>query len=186
MPYTDAQKRQHINEVQRYLHTLSYFFSGIPRIIPDGFYGDETAIAVRAFQRENGLSETGEVNSATWDKIVSIIRGMQQTVPIAYNAFPSPGYILSIGDSGLLVYLVEAMLNSIGASYDNMPAINVNGIYDNATETAVKNFQGHSGLEQNGSVDSNTWNMLVNASEHNNGTLPQTNPPANAARKRNS
>lgn len=166
MAYTNAQKRQHIRELQTYLHAISYFNSKIPRVIPDGFYGKETALAVRAFQREYGLAETGNTDFATWNKIVSIYQEYQHSEPIAYNIFPSSSYVLREGDKGLLVYILQAMLNNIGAYYDNMPAIEVGGTYNAATSDAVKRFQKKTGLPQNGSVDSGTWNMLVRASEH--------------------
>lgn len=175
MPFTNAQKKQHIHEIQRYLHTLSYFNDAIPRIIPDGFYGKETAVAVRAFQREYGLPETGAVDRATWNKIVEEYKERLHAKPLAYNIFPSSGYVLRKGDSGLLVYVVEAMLNAIGESYDNMPALKVTGVYDDSTEAAVRRFQSRVGIPQNGNVDSGTWNMLVRASEHNSNTMPKLN-----------
>lgn len=177
MAYTDAQKKQHIHEIQRYLHTISYFNSIIPRIIPDGFYGKETALTVRAFQREYSLNETGTVDRETWDKIITVYKELLHAEPVPYNAFPTSGYVLKKGDSGLLVYLVEAMLSAIGESYDNMPDIAVNGEYDKATEAAVRRFQSRVGIPQNGNVDSSTWNMLVRASEHNSNTLPRTRTP---------
>lgn len=173
MPFTNAQKKQHIHEIQRYLHTLSYFNDAIPRVIPDGFYGKETALAVRAFQREYGLPETGSVDHTTWNRIVEAYKSLLHAKPLAYNLFPSSGYVLRKGDSGLLVYVVEAMLNAIGESYDNMPALKVTGVYDASTEAAVKRFQSRVGIPQNGNVDSGTWNMLVRASEHNSSTMPK-------------
>lgn len=175
MAFTNAQRKNHIHEIQRYLHTLSYFNSSIPRVIPDGFYGKETALAVRAFQREYGLPETGAVDSMTWNKIVEEYKRRLHAKPLAYNIFPSSGYVLRKGDSGLIVYVVEAMLNEIGRSYDNMPELRVTGVYDDSTETAVRRFQSRVGIPQNGNVDSSTWNMLVRASEHNSNTIKNAN-----------
>ena len=55
MAYTNAQKKQHIYELQTYLYAISLFNDKIPQVIPDGVYDSETSIAVRAFQREYGL-----------------------------------------------------------------------------------------------------------------------------------
>lgn len=174
MAFNNNQKRQHIRELQTYLHAISFFNDKIPTVIPDGFYGKETAIAVRAFQREYGLPETGNTDFATWNKIISVYKEYLHSNPIAYNIFPSSGYVMKQGDSGLLVYILEAMLNDIGAHYDNMPNVKVGGFYNAATADAVKHFQSRVGLPQNGAVDSGTWNMLVRTSEHINKTLPKT------------
>lgn len=170
MAYTNAQKKQHIRELQTYLYGISFFDGRIPRIIPDGIYGRETAVAVRALQREYGIAETGNTDSATWDKIVSVYQAYQHSNPIAYNIFPSSGYVVRQGDKGLVVYILQAMLNDLGIKYDNMPAIAVSGKYNAPTAEAVKLFQMKTGLPQSGSVDSGTWNMLVRASEHINKT----------------
>lgn len=166
MAFTSNQKRNHIKELQTYLHAISFFNNKIPRIIPDGFYGKETALAVRAFQREYGLPDTGKTDFATWNKIVGVYKYIQHSNPIAYNIYPSPEYILRQGDSGLLVYILQAMLNDIGKHFDNMPELEVSGKYNKPTIDAVKAFQEKVGLPRNGEVNSGTWNMLVRASEH--------------------
>lgn len=172
MAFSPRQKRNHIHEIQRYLHALSYMNEQIPRIIPDGFYGRETAIAVRAFQREYGLPETGNVDFATWNKIVSVYREYLHGTPLAYDVFPSSGYVVREGDSGLIVYILEAMLDDIAIKNDNMPRVKVDGRYSEDTIQAVKRFQNKMGLPANGNVDNDTWNMLVRTSEHINKTIP--------------
>lgn len=173
MAFTPNQKRNHIHEIQRYLHALSYMNEKIPRIIPDGFYDTETSLAVRAFQREYGLHDTGSVDRATWDKIVSVYREYVKGNPVAYDIFPSSGYVVRQGDTGLLVYVIEAMLNDIGEKHDNMPRVQVNGSFGEDTANAVRRFQSRVKLPENGNVDSSTWNALVRASEHANKSLPR-------------
>ncbi len=174
MAFTPKQKRDHIHEIQRYLHAISYMNEKIPRIIPDGFYGRETAIAVRAFQRDYGLPETGSVDPATWNKIVSVYREYLNAKPLPFDVFPSPGYVVREGDSGLFVYVLEAMLDDIAMYNDNMSRMKVDGSYNADTTQAVKRFQNKMGLPQTGDVDSKTWNMLVRTSEHINKTLPSS------------
>ena len=65
MTYTDSQRRQHIIGLQKYLHSISLFNDNILTITPDGVYGKDTAEAVRNFQREYGLPQTGNTDSAT-------------------------------------------------------------------------------------------------------------------------
>ncbi len=168
MTYTAAQKRAHINELQRYLHAISYFDVRIPTVIPDGIYGRETETAVRAFQRAYGLKDTGNTDFNTWNKIISVYREYVNRTPFAYDIFPSHKYVMREGDSGLLVYILQAMLNDIGKRHDNMPDLDVNGVYDKATANAVRNFQRTVNLNQTGLVNAPTWNMLTKTSEHMN------------------
>ena len=171
MPFSAEQKRQHIRELQTYLHAISYFDNNITRVIPDGFYGKETALAVRAFQREYGLPETGDTDLEIWNKIVSVYREIQAAEPIAYNIFPSANYIMKQGDSGLLVYILQAVLDDLSLYYDNYPKVNITGKYDAATTNAVEQFQNRTGLNRSGNVNSGTWNMLVRVSEDANKTV---------------
>ena len=55
-----------VKKVQKKLKSLGYYDSSI-----DGDYGNGTKSAVKAFQKRNGLKETGEVNSATLKKLNS-------------------------------------------------------------------------------------------------------------------
>lgn len=174
MAFTANQKRQHIRELQTYLHAISFFNEKIPRVIPDGFYGKETVLAVRAFQREYGLPETGNTDFATWNKIVSVYRSYVYANPVSYNIFPSASYVLRQGDTGILVYILQAMLNDIGAAHDNIPDLAVSGDFNVQTMEAVKQFQKRAGLPQSGSVNSGTWNLLVRTSEHLNKSTSRT------------
>jgi len=49
MAYTNEDRRNHIRELQRYLYSLSFYDETMPQVVPDGIYGRETALAVRAF-----------------------------------------------------------------------------------------------------------------------------------------
>ncbi|WP_295070198.1 peptidoglycan-binding protein [Ruminococcus sp.] len=161
MPYTDEQKKEHIRELQGYLYGISLFDKRIPQILPDGVYNSETAKAVEVFQRAYGLPVTGETDAATWNKIVSVYREYLDGEPEPYSAFPSRIYSAALGDSGELIYIIQAMLWKAAAWYDNMPKVSVSGEYDIATEKAVKSFQKCCGLAESGCVDCITWNMLV-------------------------
>ena len=168
MAYTNIQRKQHIIELQTYLHAIALVNDKLPLIIPDGVYDSETAIAVRAFQREYGLPDTGTTDGKTWNKIVSVYRENLRGNPVPYAAFPSAKYVAAKGDSGQLVYILQAMLQTIGKRYDNAPAVDVCGIYNDATADAVTRFQRWCGIPLSGKVDSGTWNMLVHCCEHMN------------------
>lgn len=165
MPYTDEQKKAHILELQKYLYAISMFRQGIPQVLPSGVYDKETAEAVKSFQKEFGLPQTGETDPATWDMIVKVYLDYLNSAPAAYHVFPSREYVSHSGDSGQLVYIIQAMLSDIGRHYDNMPCITVCGEFNSDTLEAVKLFQKQMGLPESGCVDCHTWNMLVHFCE---------------------
>ncbi|MDE5946264.1 MAG: peptidoglycan-binding protein [Oscillospiraceae bacterium] len=166
MPYNPRQRKNNIREIQRYLQGISYFNDKIPLIIPDGFFGKETENAVRAFQREYRITETGTVNHETWNKIVFVYRNLVDSNPLALDVFPSRNYIIQTGDTGMIVYIIQSILYAMHSQYDNFPAIQVNGIYDNVTYQAVKFFQNLANLQQTGKVNNHTWNALVAVTRH--------------------
>ena len=163
MAYTCEDKRAHIEEVQKYLRGISYKNNKIPRIIPDGIYGIETIDAVKAFQNEYGIPVTGEVDETTWNALSSEYDDIMKmyTRPQYITPFPSPNYVLKIGEKGYLVYIIQSMLNTIAENYNNLLKVTINGEFDAQSENTVKAFQNISGLNQTGVIDINTWNMLA-------------------------
>ncbi len=170
MGFSETQKKEHINELQRYLHDISYYDPNIPRILPDGIYGAETADAVRAFQRQYGLSDSGETNPATWLAIVDVYRSFVETLAQSLDVFPRDvGRIISIGDTGLPVLVIQSILLTLEQEYPDLPDVAITGEYDLRTQAAVREFQKITGLPQTGDVNRVTWNMLaaVTAAELN-------------------
>lgn len=166
MAFTDEQKINHIAELQRYLFSIEYLDGKQPDFTPDGIYGIQTENAVREFQKENGLPETGEANTETWDRIVEVYQEYMNCYPLPCSPFPSKKYICGSGTEGLLVYMIQAMMLDLGKSYDNVPKINVCGHFNEQTSEAVRFFQKKCGIPCNGAVDCMTWNMLVKVSSH--------------------
>lgn len=73
-------------------------------------------------------------------------------VPISY-----PGYELDIGASGSKVQQIQEELDRIAQVYSNIPRIQADGIYGEATKAAVKEFQRTFDLPQTGIIDFKTW-----------------------------
>lgn len=159
--YSDEQKRQHIRELQEYLYAISFYDEDIIRVIPDGIYGRETSLSVRSFQTEYGLPVTGEADKNTWEKIVEIYREYISLPPYPIDVFPSPTFVLNKEHNGSLVYILQAMLRDIYKTYNNIPNINVTGIYDDATMNAIKSIQQIANINPTGLTNRLTWNVIV-------------------------
>lgn len=166
MAYTQQDRRAHILELQQYLYALACCDETMPRVIPDGIYGRETALAVRAFQQKNGLRPNGETNRVTWDAIVEAYRSLTQCPAAKLTVFQKEREVLGEGETGFPVLVVQSILKTLRLRYDNAADLQVNGIYDAATKKAVQVFQRHTGRKQTGMVDCATWNLLAAAVEH--------------------
>lgn len=163
MAYTQQQRREHIRELQRMLYELSFFENRIPFIIPDGIYGRETALAVKAFQQIYGLRPSGEVNHATWMMISSEHLDKIGKAPVRPDLFPKDRDSIAKGDRGAAVYAVQMFLNIIAERYDDLTAPPITGVYDEATEMAVSEFQSIGLRPVTGQTDRETWNLLAAA-----------------------
>ena len=65
-----------VRQMQEQLLTISNIHTAIPTITPSGYFGEDTAEAVREFQSIFGLGETGIVDFPTWYKISQIYVGV--------------------------------------------------------------------------------------------------------------
>lgn len=65
-----------VRQMQEQLDAIATIYTSIPRITPDGIYGQATARAVEEFQSIFGLPVTGVVDFATWYKISHIFVGI--------------------------------------------------------------------------------------------------------------
>lgn len=97
---------QPVRSLQTMLRTISFAYPFLPRLTPDGIFGERTLEAVMLFQREFFPPVTGQVNQATWDAIVSLYHQVvSRLTPLAHPAafqvqsFPShrvrPAFILT-------------------------------------------------------------------------------------------
>ncbi|HEY7418901.1 MAG TPA: peptidoglycan-binding protein [Ktedonobacteraceae bacterium] len=108
----------------------------------DGVFGPQTANAVIAFQRNNGLPVTGTVSDATWEKLI----------------LPSSMTSSQVTDQGSQVKALQEALNTYGVT---SPPLRVDGDFGPLTTTATRRFQQTHGLTVTGEADLNTWCLLV-------------------------
>ena len=162
MAYTSAQKKAHIQELQKYLNAIACYHPEIPSVLPTGVYDDKTREAVRAFQKFSHLTENGETNQATWEKIVSVYREDMETAPQPLEAFPKKkSTVLKMGEHCFTVAVIQTILMELSRKYSNLPDISVTGDYDADTVRAIQLFQNMCALPVTGEVDCKTWNMLA-------------------------
>ena len=82
-----------------------------------------------------------------------------------------PGTPLRVGSAGSNVSIMQSYLNAIKTGmFPSMTRINVDGVYGQRTKNTVIQYQGLSGLAQDGVIGKNTWNAIVSDYE----SLPTT------------
>ena len=154
---------QPIRSLQTMLRTIAQVDPNQISVIPDGVYSSQTTDAVRSFQENNGISPTGNVDQNTWERIVEAYRPAQietdPAQPIYINL--NPGQSFQRGDRHHHLTLVQAMLALMAQVYTNFPAVVLSGIFDEATESAIRFLQTLSGLPITGILDKQTWKHLV-------------------------
>ena len=128
----------------------------------DGVFGSTTEVAVKAFQQTMGILADGVVGEITWNEIV--------------EADYKPGgrlvYLRQPPFRGADVLELQRMLNDLG--FD--PGA-VNGLFDERTARATREFQRNAGLITDGVVDDGVFKVLQTYATQTLGThqLPDKN-----------
>ncbi|MBQ1519043.1 MAG: peptidoglycan-binding protein [Ruminococcus sp.] len=117
-----------------------------------------------------GLSQWGTVTLAnrgyTPYEILQYYYGndidIVKNAPVKTNMPSFGGIELKTGSAGNDVKSVQVFLNRISGNYPAIPKIpQADGIYDTATENAVRTFQQVFGLVPTGTVDASTWYRIT-------------------------
>lgn len=160
----DRDKRAVIYEIQSRLLTLSRAYP-LPRVVPDGIYGRETRDAVAEFQKYAGLAVTGVVDYDTWNALYEAERRVLEASapPMMISPFDTllEGGTIRLEDRFPTIYIIQAMLEELAQLYDYTEPVAINGVFDSATESAVKMIQRSLDLDGDGIVDIVTWNGMA-------------------------
>lgn len=176
----EGSKGEYVVELQFILNFISQFYPAIPLVIEDGTFGASTKRSVVEFQKIFGLTPDGIVGPATWSKLYTVFRSIEDTVPTEpEGANPVfPGTALRVGSRGSDVMLMQQYLNKIATVYTSIPKLVVDGIFGSNMQVAVMAFQRQFGLTPDGVIGLITWNKIIEV-YNNLGAAPPTVPPIN-------
>lgn len=159
---------QAIYNLQRYLRQLSRFDADIPSVDEDGIFGEETRLALEAFQRKYGFPVTGVADAETWtalfDEYLASVESRTRPDPVYIFPRTPADYTVGRGDQNVYVAVIQLLLRDIITLYgEDAERLPIDGIFGEDTERAVRDFQRIHRLPEDGRVDRVTWNRLARA-----------------------
>ena len=127
-----------VKDLQQRLMNLGYMEEDEPTT----YYGDATSKAVQYFQRQTGRKMDGITGVDTWDALMSE---------------SAPHYAAKLGFQGDDITKIQYRLYNLGYLTESGQ---INGSFDQDTETAVKKLQEVNKLTIDGTVGQTTYNLL--------------------------
>lgn len=153
-----------VRSLQYYLAFLGYFLPEIPQIQITGIFDNQTREAVIAFQQLYGIAADGIVGRDTWNYLQWVYAELLNGLPAEYQQFADeiyPGNFIVPGDTGSYVTTIQTNLRNIALNDPSIPAVEITGTYDSATENAVRALQAQLGLDQTGVVGPILWSEII-------------------------
>ena len=153
--------------LQYFLAIVGEFYNALPRWQPgqiDGIFGPQTREAVAAYQRLIGLPITGVVDRETWYALLSTYRSVLLVQPeqeFLEQFVGLPETFLIKGMRGQAVRRAQELINLIARGYAEVPTVTVDGIFGDATESAVSVIQTLLGLPATGAIGPLTWEGMA-------------------------
>ncbi len=153
--------------IQVALNRIAQNYPAIPKLATvDGIFGSRTEASVRAFQQVFGLAVDGVVGKATWYALVRLYTAVTRLSELRSQGqqfysvnWEYPDAIVQ-GNRGEKVRLLQYMLAVLAEYINQIPSVNVDGIFGPATAAAVRAAQNYLRLPVTGVVDATTWDEI--------------------------
>ncbi|MDD4406989.1 MAG: peptidoglycan-binding protein [Bacilli bacterium] len=141
-PLFEGTKGDKVTLLQEYLNLLGYYDFKI-----DGNFNSNTTKAVKLFQQEKKINDTGIVNQETWELIEQKVFDLNKFIRLEN---------LKEGSTGFNVITLQEKLRLVKSYFGS-----ITGSFGPETTEAVKSFQAQNNLPVTGIVDTNTWESLL-------------------------
>ncbi len=155
---------QEVRIIQYYLAVISFFDPALTFQEPTGSFTEATESLVKEFQAAVDLPQTGIVDLATWNAIITAYENILSNLPDDFLEFQDelyPGRVLSPGITGDDVRKLQEFLNQAAERDPDLLTVAVDGIYGPETERAVRLFRQMYGFPEGNTVGPLIWSALV-------------------------
>lgn len=154
-------------KMQLFLNRIRMNFPAIPEIyLLDGYYGENTEDAVRAFQGIFNYPETGIIDQAIWYRINYIYGAVTKLSELTFEGMQlsqwmdTSSRVYLEGDVRPGVEIIQYGLNVLSIYYPTIPQVAITGIFDSKTREAVIEFQKTMNLQTTGNITQETYQIL--------------------------
>jgi len=118
------------------------------------------------FQISKNIPPTGVADIITWGLLFDEYQksvGVNSSASGIFPFFDLPSdYEIKVGDSNILVSIIEIMLEELSSEYTEFKdSYEKNGIFDKNKSDIIKGYQRKNMIDQSGRIDRNTWNRLA-------------------------
>ncbi len=160
--FESTDQRAINREIQNMIYYISFFDKDIPRIYPDGIYGEETENAIRIFQDQSGLQPTGRADYDTWVRLRERYLSLsdKNSPPLRVAVFPSALYETQTGEKSGIITVIQILIDDL-SNHLPLGPIERSGVNDEQTMDAVRKYQALRNLPTTGLVDKRTWDALA-------------------------
>lgn len=152
---------QSVRDLQEMLVVLSIADPRLPRLIPDGRFGEQTLEAVMVFQRDRHMPVTGVVDMATWD---AVRREYEEALrlagpPMALRVLEHGKSSVQQGDQLGQVPLLQTVFEALAGQLEGFESASGNG-FQEAEMHNTRLVQRASGQPETGVLDRAAWDSL--------------------------
>ena len=153
---------QPVRSLQTMLRELSFLYDFLPRLNPDGIFGERTLEAVMLFQREFFPPVTGQVNQATWDAIAALYLQARTRLagPLPGRTYPKGGFYRPAGAEQRPPLSGAVHVPGPGPAAGWGRIRPVTGQNDAATQRNIRWVQRLDGRPETGILDQDSWNTI--------------------------
>lgn len=153
---------QPVRSLQHMLRRLALEYPFLPEVVPDGIFGERTLEAVMLFQRELHPPVTGIVDRDTWNAIRDRWYEVERKHGDARSlrAFPSEGAAVEPGEEQEFIILPQMMFQLLSRYLTGFSEGEASGVHDEDSVRNTKWLQRAAGLEETGTMDRQTWEVL--------------------------
>ena len=159
--YRMNNKAAAVREIQRFLLVVAQRNMEMPHITVDGVYSEETAEAVRIFQRSREIDTTGKVDFETFQLLFSEAKEITENEERKGRVVSHESFPLKLGSSGVAVASLNNLLRELSVYYPKSDKKPFGSFYSRDTYDWVILMQRQLLEEESGEVSLRFFDMLT-------------------------